>query len=73
MSAASPALTSFGSDVSTTGGADLYLTSRQVAERYQVSKDTIERMARAGEIPAKRFGKFWRFRLSDLERWWDES
>jgi excisionase family DNA binding protein len=70
--AASPALTSFGSDVLTTGGAaDRFLTSQEVAELLQVSKNTIEAMARAGQIPAKQVGRFWRFRRSAIEAWFD--
>jgi excisionase family DNA binding protein len=72
METASPAPISFGSDVLTTGGAaDRFLTSREVAELLPVSKDTIEQMARAGQIPAKQVGRFWRFRRSAIEAWFD--
>ena len=30
---------------------------------------TVQRMARRGEIPAYRIGKFWRFRASELDEW----
>ena len=30
---------------------------------------TIMRMARRGELPAYRVGKFWRFRASELDEW----
>jgi excisionase family DNA binding protein len=29
----------------------------------------VERMARDGRIPAKRIGKYWRFRASELGAW----
>jgi len=30
---------------------------------------TVQRMARRGEIPAFRIGRYWRFRASELDRW----
>ena len=30
---------------------------------------TVQRMARRGEVPAYRIGKFWRYRASELDRW----
>jgi len=30
---------------------------------------TVQRMARQGRIPAIRIGKYWRFRLSQLDSW----
>jgi excisionase family DNA binding protein len=30
---------------------------------------TVMRMARRGEIPAYRIGKFWRFKASELSAW----
>ena len=30
---------------------------------------TVQRMARRGEIPAIRIGRYWRYRASDLNRW----
>jgi excisionase family DNA binding protein len=51
--------------------ADSFLTSQEVADLFQVSKDTIEGLARRGVIPAKQIGKFWRYRRRDLERWFD--
>lgn len=33
---------------------------------------TVQRLARAGELPAFRIGKFWRYRGSELEKWVQE-
>jgi excisionase family DNA binding protein len=30
---------------------------------------TVQRMARRGQLPALRVGKYWRFRASELESW----
>ena len=30
---------------------------------------TVQRMAREGKVPAIRIGKYWRFRLSQLDLW----
>ncbi|MGB7136646.1 MAG: helix-turn-helix domain-containing protein [Acidobacteriaceae bacterium] len=30
---------------------------------------TVQRMARRGELPAFRIGRYWRFRASELDRW----
>lgn len=30
---------------------------------------TVQRMARRGEIPAFRIGRYWRFRASELDEW----
>jgi excisionase family DNA binding protein len=69
--AASPVTTSV-EDVSTAGGvADRFLSSQEVADLFQVKADVIEAMARAGTIPARKIGKFWRYRRSALEAWFD--
>jgi excisionase family DNA binding protein len=34
-----------------------------------VHKSTLQRMARAGEIPVYRVGRFWRFRATELNEW----
>lgn len=30
---------------------------------------TLQRLARGGEIPAHRVGRFWRYRASELDQW----
>jgi excisionase family DNA binding protein len=34
---------------------------------------TLQRLARDGRVPCARIGKYWRFRLSDLDRWVGEQ
>lgn len=45
------------------------LTLREAAEVLKIHQDTLKKRARAGEIPAMKIGKYWRFRLSDLDAW----
>ena len=44
------------------------LTADQLADRWQVSKAQIYRLARDGRIPAVPIGRYYRFRLSAIER-----
>jgi excisionase family DNA binding protein len=48
-----------------------FLNSREAAALLQVHPKTLQRLARKGEIRAKRIGKLWRFRASDLHAWVD--
>lgn len=43
------------------------LTPDQVAERWQVGKAQVYRLARDGRVPAVRLGRYVRFRVGDLE------
>ncbi len=45
-----------------------WLDTASAAELLGVNPRTITKRAAAGEIPASRIGKLWRFRRSDLER-----
>jgi excisionase family DNA binding protein len=46
-----------------------WLTPSQVADRLQVSLDTVLRLLRAGALPGGRIGRQWRIRPVDLERY----
>lgn len=45
------------------------LNAREAAASLRIHPKTLLLMARAGQVPAIRFGKLWRFRASDLDRW----
>ena len=45
------------------------LDSQQAAELIQIHPKTLQKMARAGRIPAIRIGDLWRFRASALDEW----
>ncbi len=44
------------------------MTAEEVAEWLGMHPETIRRAARAGRIPARKFGGEWRFKLHDVER-----
>ncbi len=45
------------------------LDSKQAAQLIQVHPKTLQRLARAGKVPAVRIGDLWRFRASALDEW----
>jgi len=45
------------------------LSDSAAGELLQLHPKTVQRMARRGDIPAFRIGKFWRYRASELESW----
>lgn len=46
-----------------------FLTTEEVLRCLKVTPRTVYRLIRAGELPAVRVGRQWRFRRSDLESW----
>src|SRR5690348_4476191 len=45
------------------------LTAEQLAERWQVPKSQVWRLARDGRIPVVSIGRYRRFRLDAIEAW----
>ena len=45
------------------------LTAEEAAAHLRIHPKTLQRLARAGEVPCIRFGKYWRFHLSSLDAW----
>lgn len=45
------------------------LTAEQLADRWQVAKAQVYRLAREGEIPVVAVGRYKRFRLEAIEAW----
>ena len=45
------------------------LSDAQAGELLGLHPKTVQRMARRGEIPAIRIGRYWRFRASELNAW----
>jgi excisionase family DNA binding protein len=43
------------------------ISAADVAEFLQIEERTVLRWAREGKLPARKFGKFWRFRASQLD------
>jgi excisionase family DNA binding protein len=47
----------------------VFLTTEEVLGWLKVTPRTIYRLIRAGDLPAVRVGRQWRFRRADLENW----
>lgn len=45
------------------------LDSQQAAKLISIHPKTLQKMARAGRVPAFRIGDLWRFRASALDQW----
>ena len=45
------------------------LTAEEAAEFLRIHPKTLQRLARAGQVPCIRMGKYWRFYLSSLDAW----
>lgn len=45
------------------------LTSREAAEVLKIHPKVLERMAKRGEVPALKVGKFWRYHAATLDAW----
>ena len=45
------------------------LTADEAAKHLRIHVKTLQRLAREGRLPSVRMGKYWRFRLSTLDRW----
>jgi excisionase family DNA binding protein len=52
-------------------GIEKLLNSDQTGEILGICPKVVERMAKRGEIPGFKVGRFWRFKLSALEKWID--
>jgi excisionase family DNA binding protein len=44
-----------------------FVNSEQAGKFLCLHPKTVEKMAREGRIPARKIGKFWRYRLSELD------
>jgi excisionase family DNA binding protein len=49
------------------------LTASEAAHLLRCHEKTVQALARAGEIPTLRFGKYWRFRKSSLDAWVEQQ
>lgn len=48
---------------------ETFLTTAEVLDYLRIELRTVYRMIKAGQIPAVRVGRQWRFRKSDLDAW----
>lgn len=56
-----------GGDVSAGAVSEQLLTADQLAERWQVPKSHVYRLAREGKLPVVSLGRYKRFRLAAVE------
>jgi len=52
-------------------GIESLLTSEEASRVLKIHPKPLERMAKRGEVPALKVGKFWRYRVSVLDAWID--
>jgi len=53
----------------TSSGPEALLTSQEASQILKIHPKVLERMAKRGEVPALKVGKFWRYRASTLDAW----
>jgi excisionase family DNA binding protein len=49
-----------------TCGIEALLTSKEASQVLKIHPKVLERMAKRGEVPALKVGKFWRYRAIDF-------
>jgi len=49
------------------------LTAEDLAERWQVTRAHVYRLAREGRVPMVAIGRYYRFRLATIEAWEHEQ
>jgi excisionase family DNA binding protein len=50
-------------------GIEALLTSNEASQVLKIHPKVLERMAKRGEVPALKVGKFWRYRATALDAW----
>jgi excisionase family DNA binding protein len=45
------------------------LTAEEASQHLRIHVKTLQKLARERRVPSVRMGKYWRFRLSALDRW----
>src|SRR5262250_593424 len=50
-------------------GIEALLTSKEASQILKIHPKVLERMAKRGEVPALKVGKFWRYRTTTLDAW----
>jgi len=50
-----------------------WLTLEEAANHLKLGKSTLYRLAQAGEIPAHKMGRVWRFDVEEIDKWLRDS
>lgn len=53
--------------------AEKWSSLEEVAEHIGVSKDTIYRWISKKQLPAKKIGRLWKFKISEVDDWVDKG
>lgn len=48
---------------------DRYITLKETAEYLNVSKETLYLWVKEKKIPAYKLGRFWKFKISEIDKW----
>jgi excisionase family DNA binding protein len=48
---------------------EVLFTSKEASHVLKIHPKVLERMAKRGEVPALKVGKFWRYRATTLDAW----
>ena len=48
---------------------EVLLTSKEASQVLKIHPKVLERMAKRGEVPALKVGRFWRYRATTLDAW----
>lgn len=49
--------------------AERWVSTKEIAEHLGITIDTVRRWIKDDKIPCHRVGKFWKFRVSDVDDW----
>ena len=49
------------------------LTIEELAAYLKISKSTLYKLTRRGEVPCQKIGRHWRFRKEAIDRWLEET
>lgn len=50
---------------------DIIMKGKEVAEYLRIPIRTLYKLCQEGKIPAKKVGRHWRFRKSEIDKWFD--
>ena len=50
-------------------GIEVLLTTKEASQVLKIHPKVLERMAKRGDVPALKVGKFWRYRATALDAW----
>jgi excisionase family DNA binding protein len=52
---------------------DSIMKGKEVADYLRIPIRTLYKLCQEGKIPAKKVGRHWRFRKSEIDKWFDKG